>query len=167
MLSSARSRSFVFVLGAAVVAALLMALGLGGGDEIGAAGAAALAPAAAAPRLVAPNGGARLTRLLGGAQLVSADASEFSNTYQLADGSMVSRVSSTPLNFRDGRGRWRAIDNSLVARGDGFANRAGGHGVRLPRRLSRGVQVSAGSDRLSMRLAGADGALAVRGARAR
>ena len=79
----------------------------------------------------------------------------------------MTRVSSTPLNFRDARGRWRAIDDTLVARDGAFAARADAHGVRLPRRLSEGVMVSAGRERFSMRLMGAAGSAAVRGARAR
>jgi hypothetical protein len=80
---------------------------------------------------------------------------------------MVTRVASVPVNFRDSRGRWRAIDGALVARDGAYVNRAGSHTVHLPQRLSRGVTVSSGGDRLSMRLRGADGAVAVRGARAR
>ena len=79
---------------------------------------------------------------------------------------MLTRVSTTPVNFRDAHGRWRSIDPRLVARDGGFVNRAGAQRVWLPRRLSDGVQVGSGADRVAMRLVGADGAARVGGARA-
>ena len=161
MLAFGRSRSFVLVLVAAVGAALLVALGVGSADDVGVAGAAGAVPAARSSHL-----GARLARLAHGRRLVAARSTRFSSTYRLADGSMVTRLSTNPLNFRDAGGRWRPIDDTLVARGGAFVNRADAHRVRLPRRLSSGVAVSAGRERLSMRLVGADGAAAVRGARA-
>jgi RHS repeat-associated protein len=78
----------------------------------------------------------------------------------------VTRVFDRPVNFRDVSGRWRAIDDSLVARGAAFVNRAGSHHVALSRQLSAGVQVSVGSERLGMRLVGASASGVVRGARA-
>jgi RHS repeat-associated protein len=162
MLTLGRSRSFVLVLLVGLGAALLLALALGGAERVGLAGGAGAAPVA---RTQARGGG--LSRLGGAGQLVSSASSRSSSTYRLADGTMRTRVSPVPVNFRDGQGRWRPIDATLIARRGVFVNRAGAHRVQLPQRLSRDVRVSSGSDRLSMRLLGADGAVAVRGARAR
>ena len=161
MLMLGRSRSFVFVLLMALGAAALSALAMGGTEhvELAVGGAAPVAPS------VARSGG--LSRLVGGGHLLSSASSRFSSTYRLADGTMRTRVASVPVNFRDGQGRWRPIDATLTARAGVFVNRAGGHRVELPQRLSRGAQVSSGGNRLSMRLLGADGAAAVRGAQAR
>jgi RHS repeat-associated protein len=162
MLTLGRSRSLVLVLIGGLGAALLLALAFGGAREVGLVGRDGAAPVTRPP---ARAGG--LSRVVGARQLVPGASSRFSSTYRLGDGTMLTRVSSAPVNFRDSRGQWRAIDATLVARDGAYVNRAGAHGVRLPRRLSDGVQVSAGGERLSMRLLGADGAAAVRGARAR
>ena len=160
MLTLSRSRSWSLMLAVAGMvgtAMLLVVLGMGGAEEAGLIGAGGTAPLA--------RGG--LTRPLPARQIVAGMSSRFSSTYRLADGTLTTHVSSTPVNFRDTHGRWRAIDPTLIARGDAFANRAGAHGVSLPRRLSQGIHVKAGRDRLSMRLLGADSAVSVRGAQAR
>ena len=79
---------------------------------------------------------------------------------------MVTRVSTAPVNYRDGVGRWRPVDPRLVARDDAFVNRGAAFSLSLPRRLSDGVAMSSGSDRLHMRLHGAGGTAAVSGVRA-
>jgi hypothetical protein len=157
-----RPRSVVFI-AIAVGVALLVALGVSDPGDVGVAGAAGAARSTGAR---VPHVGARLARLAHGRALVAAGSSRFSTTYRLADGSMVTRVSSAPVNFRDRSGRWRPIDDTLVARAEGFGPRADGHGLALPRRLRSGVSVSSGRDRVSMRLLGADGTATVRGARA-
>jgi RHS repeat-associated protein len=162
MAGHGRARWFALVVLAGAAAALVVALGVGDGEAVSAAGAAGLGPAASKGARLS----GRLGRLSHGQRFVAARSTRFSSTYRLTDGSMVTRLSAAPLNFRDAGGRWRAIDETLVARGSGFANRADGHVVSLPRRLSQGVSVGVGRERLSMRLLGADGSASVRGARA-
>src|SRR6266545_6481097 len=157
-----RVRSVVLVT-VALGVALLVALGVSDPSDVGIAGAAGAARTTGART---SHVGARLARLAHGRGLVAADSSRFSTTYRLADGSMVTRISSAPANFRDRSGRWHAVDDTLVARASGYGPRADGYRLALPRRLSSGVHVASGRDRVSMRLLGADGTASVRGARA-
>jgi RHS repeat-associated protein len=96
-------------------------------------------------------------------RLVSALSGRFSRTVRRADGTMLTRVSRWPLNFRDAAGRWRAIDNTLVARGHGWVNRADRYRAELPRSLRAPVVVRKGRARLSMRLLGGAGSGRVSG----
>jgi hypothetical protein len=161
MLARSRSLVLVFVVSGGMLATVLLAWGLEQRGDVGLS--AAGSPAA---RSVPASVPARVSRLLPGARPVSDRSSRFSSTYAGRDGSMVTRVSASPLNFRDRNGQWRAIDSRLVTRGDGFVNRAGTHVVSLPRQLSTGVGVRSGTDSLSMRLVGAAASVSVRGARA-
>jgi len=163
MLAARRSRSLLLVVGGLVLA-LLFALSVARTNKVSVSGGTATPtrPAGGPPAAVP----ARVSKLLPGARLAPERSSQFSNTYVGADGSRVTQVSTSPLNFRDRAGHWRAIDSRLVARGDGFVNRAGAHVIRLPRDLSRGVSVSSTDASLTMRLVGADAAASTRGARA-
>jgi RHS repeat-associated protein len=163
MIAARWSRSLLLVVGGLVAAASLAVGGTGGREVVVSGDIATVERAAGAQSVAVP---ARVARMVPGARLVQGRSSAFSDTYVGTDGTAVTRVSASPLNFRDGAGRWRAIDSTLVARGDGFVNRAGAHVVRLPRQLSSGVSASFGGAHLSMRLAGADAVASVRGARA-
>jgi hypothetical protein len=153
-----QSRSMLCAIGAAAIAALLAALWLAGsGDGL------ASAARGRAPLRPATLGGARSSR---GARFLPSRSSRFSSTYARPDGSMMTRISTSPLNVRDRTGRWQPIDSALVARADGFSDRSGVGAVDVPRRLSRGVHVHARNARLAMRLANADAVASVRGSRA-
>ena len=164
-----RWQSVVLVVVGGALAALLVALTLGGGEELallGTGGVGARVASKSEATTPAPAVG-RVTAMTRGARLVPGHSTRFSDTYQRRDGSLVTKVFSRPVNVRDGRGTWRPIDPRLVVRGAGFAARRAPLAVALPRRLGAGVQVGAGRDRMSMRLLGADGTAVVRGARAR
>lgn len=92
-----------------------------------------------------------------GERPVPALSTRFSQTVRRADGAMVTRVSRWPVNFRDAAGRWRRIDDRLVARGHGWVNRADRYRAELPRSLGSPVIVRHGRARLSMRLLGGAG----------
>jgi RHS repeat-associated protein len=70
---------------------------------------------------------------------------------------MLTRVSRHPVNFRDDSGRWQRIDDTLVARGHGWVNRANRYRAELPRSLGAPVVVRKGRAWLSMRLLGGAG----------
>jgi RHS repeat-associated protein len=163
MIAARRSRSLLLVVGG-LVAAVLFGVGVTGSERAVVAGGTATVERPAGGEAVAVP--ARVSKLLPGARRVPERSSRFSDTYVGSDGSRLTRISTSPLNFQDRTGRWRPIDNTLVARGDAYVNRAGSHVVRLPRQLARGVSVSSGDGRLSMRLLGADAPAAVRGTRA-
>jgi RHS repeat-associated protein len=84
-----------------------------------------------------------------------------SRTYLRDDGSRLAILSAAPVNFRDGTGAWRPIDNTLTpSLKAGFAheNEANSYDLQLPSDLSsRPVQVSAGGHSVSFALQGASG----------
>lgn len=164
MLVLGRSRSPMLVGLGGLFATLLMVLGFGLTQGLLAVGAEhPVGRSLQAPAPLAPTRGRPLPA---GARLLSDRATASSSTYVLPGGSMVTRVSTAAVNYRDGAGGWRPVDPRLVARGDAFVNRGAAFSLRLPRRLSDGVVMASGSGRLHMRLHGAGGTAAVSGVRA-
>ncbi|MFP5376047.1 MAG: DNRLRE domain-containing protein, partial [Acidimicrobiia bacterium] len=53
-------------------------------------------------------------------------------TYENADGTFTAEIRTAPANWKDPSGRWRAIDDTLVADGASWRNRSGPVGVRVP-----------------------------------
>lgn len=68
---------------------------------------------------------------------------EFSNTFVGANGVDVARVYSRPVNYRAADGSWDPIDDSLVASGAGYANRADSYKVFLPSDAGSAVRMTA------------------------
>ncbi|MET9106651.1 LamG-like jellyroll fold domain-containing protein [Streptomyces zhihengii] len=62
---------------------------------------------------------------------VVAERDAHSRTWANADGTLTSEVSTTPVNYPDGKGEWRPVDPTVVASSGGFANRADSVGVRI------------------------------------
>lgn len=90
-----------------------------------------------------------------------------SRTFANPDGTMETELSQGSLHYRDARGAWEPIDNTLVADGPVFRNRANRFGVDLPRNLADGpVRVSDGDAWVSFALSEARATAAVHGARA-
>lgn len=157
MIAARRSRSMLLIAG------VVVALWVAGHAKLDVSSGA---PTVAHPAVAVDAVPAQVSRLMPGARLAPEQSSRFSETYVGRDGARLTRVSTSPLNFRNGAGDWQKIDATLVARGDRFANRAAGHTVHLPRQLSDGVSVAADGARMSMRLIGARAEASVRGARA-
>jgi hypothetical protein len=109
--------------------------------------------AARATARPAPAAPARLVREL------PAQRTRTSRTYLDARGARVVRIWPGAVNYRDARGRWRAIDDVLRPRpGGGFTAGRPGYRVRLPEALSAGpVRIARDGARLDFRLRGAAG----------
>ncbi|MEA2493588.1 MAG: hypothetical protein QOJ29_1499 [Thermoleophilaceae bacterium] len=84
-----------------------------------------------------------------------------SRTWKTGDGRFHTRVYASPVNYRDSRGGWRAIDDTLVAdpsAGYAFQNRADSYRVQVPNQIAdRPITVHAGRDSVGFRLLGANG----------
>jgi YD repeat-containing protein len=92
----------------------------------------------------------------------------YSRTFLASSGAFVTRVYSAPVNFRDGRGRWQPIDNTLVASGAVAVNRAADYRVAIPRSLGSGpVRISSRAGAVDLSLVGGRGTGAVVGSRER
>jgi hypothetical protein len=62
------------------------------------------------------------------------------------------------VNYRDAEGAWKPIEDQLVSSGGGWAPKATGVPVRLPKSLAAGaVTVGSGGQEVSLRLEGAAG----------
>lgn len=95
---------------------------------------------------------------------IPAFRTQTSRTFVGGDGAFVTRVYSSPVNYRDAQGGWRPIDDSLVASGSSVVNRADAYRVVLPGRLSSGpMAVSDPQGRVSLALVGGSGSGSVRG----
>ncbi len=80
----------------------------------------------------------------------------FARSYAQADGTVVSRVSATPVNYRDAQGDWKTIDDRLVPDAAGVRVAADRYGLRLPGSLADGAIALSGADRgVSFQLDGA------------
>ncbi len=157
-----RWRPVVLAMVGGAVVALLLALGVSAGDLLG-GGSAVAAPslkktAPTATHSVVGGEARSLRQLAAGAQLVSSASTPFSRTYRRADGSALTRVFSRTVNFRDGRGRWRAVDNTLRRSGSTLRNAAGPSKFRIPASFSSGaVEVHAHHASVGLSLRGARG----------
>ncbi len=97
-------------------------------------------------------------------QLVERLTTRFASTYAQPDGTVVSHVSAIPVNYRDAQGDWQAIDDTLVADGDGVSIASDRYALHVPRSLASGpVQIGLGGNGASFQL---DGAADVAGATA-
>lgn len=80
---------------------------------------------------------------------------EHSRTFRLPDGSLQAQISASPMNFRDGSGRWAAIDNRLKRQSDGsLRNTAGPSTIEVPATADGAVQLSGGGHTLAFSLIG-------------
>ncbi|HEX8103524.1 MAG TPA: DNRLRE domain-containing protein [Solirubrobacteraceae bacterium] len=87
-----------------------------------------------------------------------------SRTLELSDGSFRTEEFLSAINYRDDRGEWVPIDNTLVADGDGFSSRANDVQVQIPTNLDDGpVGLDAGGRSVGFELQGADAAATVDG----
>ncbi len=136
-------------------------------QEAGAAGGSASVTSS----LLAPAPGLAGPGIPEGSREIPSLRRRESRTYAKPDGSYVAEVSAGSVNYRDAKGDWQAIDNSLVASsaaGYGFENKANRYRVQLPSDLSAApVRVSEGDAWLSFKLQGAGGRAAVAGEGAR
>ena len=83
-----------------------------------------------------------------------------SRTYVTADGHDVAHIASGSVNYRDSRGRWQPIDNTLVGdtgSGGGLRNAANRYTAHLPADLAQPIRVEVGQQWLSFALVGAQG----------
>ena len=96
---------------------------------------------------------------LGALREVPSFRTQYSDTYASASGVYQAKVYSGPVNYRAADGSWQPIDDSLVATGLGFVNRANSYQVHLPSSLAAGpVQLTVGGDSVSMRVEGTSSA---------
>lgn len=80
-----------------------------------------------------------------------------SRTFQTDFGAMETEVFAGPIHFQANDG-WRPIDNTLEARGAGFANRANEYRLQLPKVLGAApVRFELGNDFVALDLEGATG----------
>jgi hypothetical protein len=56
-----------------------------------------------------------------------------SRTYQLSDGSYLTRIYAEPLTYTDANGREKDVDNTLVENGGEFVNKAASYEIALPK----------------------------------
>jgi RHS repeat-associated protein len=80
-----------------------------------------------------------------------------SQTFQLPDGSLETRLFATPINYLDAEGEWKPIDEDLEKAGNTtLTNGANRFDVSLPERLGEGqpVRLSLGEEWVSYRLVG-------------
>jgi RHS repeat-associated protein len=93
-----------------------------------------------------------------------------SRTYAVGGGRLQTILSAVPVNYRDAKGVYRPIDDTLVpstVAGAGYRNRANSYALMLPRRIESGpVRVTAGSASVAFSLLGAAGSGSVAGASA-
>jgi RHS repeat-associated protein len=83
---------------------------------------------------------------------------ETSDTFRLPSGAFETQISETPINYENGKGEWKPIDESLEAQADGsgFTNGANGFDLSLPERLGEApVRLSSGDEWVSAKLLGA------------
>jgi YD repeat-containing protein len=166
-----RWRPVVLAMVGGAMVALLLAVGVSASDLLG-GGSAVAAPslkttASTATHSVAGRKGRSLRQLTAGAQLVSSASTPFSRTYRRADGSALTRVFSRTVNFRDRRGRWHAIDNTLRRSGSMLRNAAGPFALRIPSSFSSGaVELHAHHGSVGLSLRGARGTATAHGASA-
>ncbi len=81
---------------------------------------------------------------------------EASTTSVLPDGMLHTAASLGPVNYVDGSGNWKPIDNSLIVASGGWTNRAGAYQLTAPSSLASGaVQVAYRGLSVSYRLRGA------------
>ncbi|MEJ7785837.1 MAG: DNRLRE domain-containing protein [Solirubrobacteraceae bacterium] len=89
-----------------------------------------------------------------------------SRTYRTAEGSLVTKIYTEPVNFRTD-GKWSAIDNDLKSTSGGYTNAANSYDVVLPRTIAGHVRLREGAKGLDFALVGATGAAQVDGNTAR
>ncbi|MBJ7329700.1 MAG: DNRLRE domain-containing protein [Solirubrobacteraceae bacterium] len=89
---------------------------------------------------------------------------ERGRTYRRSDGSLQTRISLGAVNYRDGSGDWKPIDNTLKDRGGALENGGGTLQVRIPKELAQGdVRVGHDDAWVAFRLQGAGGDAKVSG----
>ncbi len=92
---------------------------------------------------------------------------ETSDTYLLANGTRLAKISRTPVNYRDSSGDWQPISTTLQSGAGGtFATSATQLPVTLPSSLASPVTVGAAGATVSFSLEGAGGSAAASGASA-
>jgi RHS repeat-associated protein len=93
----------------------------------------------------------------------------FSNTFEKADGSRVTRVFSDPVNFLDDVGRWQPIDTSLKREDGVIRTSATGYSMTLPASLASGrVTLQQGQHWISVSpRGGRDASAEIEGSKAR
>jgi hypothetical protein len=75
-----------------------------------------------------------------------------SRTYRMSDGSYRAEFWARPVNYRDAKGHWQPIDDTLQRTSDGaLENAAGATDLSLPKDASGDVQLRAGDDLSSPR----------------
>ena len=155
----ARRRTLLLTIAVAAVAALVV---IGSAGERRAVGAA---PSAGSAGMLGPE------RTAGGVELgaeVPVLRTRTSRTFADGDGGLVARVFAESVNYRDGQGRWAAIDNALRRSGRVFTNAANRFRVELPASLQSGpVRLVDGSSWAELSLRGARGSAVVAGDTAR
>ena len=84
-----------------------------------------------------------------------------SRTYAVRGGKLQTILSTVPVNYRDAKGAFQPIDDTLVpstAGGAGFQNRANSYALTLPRRIESGAtRVAVGPASVGFSLLGAPG----------
>ena len=129
---------------------------------------ASFAPAAATPlQQVAPSDSTEVDTQLG--DDIAAIRTRTTRTYAQPDLSNVLRASSSSVHFADSHGRWRAVDNALVAStesGVAFTNAANRFRLRLPASLSDPIRLAFRGHELALQIVGAAGTLEVEGSTA-
>jgi DNA-binding beta-propeller fold protein YncE len=80
-----------------------------------------------------------------------------SKTYRLSGGRLETRIYAAPVNYRDGKGKWRPIGKRLRTTEDGtLANGANAFDIHLPRQIDSGpVRLSVGEEWVASQLLGA------------
>ncbi|HEX2161973.1 MAG TPA: RHS repeat-associated core domain-containing protein [Thermoleophilaceae bacterium] len=163
--SSSLSAGARLLICAAAVVASLLALGATQTAGQGAAPDRDGRGASGAAGPTKPDGGGGVASVAGDelAHLRTRD----SRTFVHESGSRVTHLYQGAVNFRDGAGNWRPIDNELVpsaADPDSFQNAANRYRLSLPRDVGRDpVRMSAGGDWVDFSLRDAAGAATVDG----
>jgi RHS repeat-associated protein len=89
-------------------------------------------------------------------ELDQALSSAYSDTWKTVGGPLVSRIYTTPVNYRGSDDAWHPIGDRLVATGlGGYENEANSFSLQIPSSLSKGVSLSSAGGSVSFALKGA------------
>lgn len=103
---------------------------------------------------VLPGGTGQMS--LGPLTEVPSFRTEYSDTYASTSGIYQAKVYTRPVNYQTSTGSWQPIDDSLVASGSGFVNKADAYQATLPSSLGSGqVRIAVNGASASMQLDGA------------
>jgi RHS repeat-associated protein len=108
--------------------------------------------------IVDPTGGSGTAAAPEGEPVASLSTA-YSNTWQSSRGRRVTRIYSSPVNYKASDSSWHPINTSLVSGVGGYENAANSFWLRIPESLSASVSIASEGHSLAFTLAGASMAI--------